>query len=153
MTSTVNDDRLIYQYDPEKAQREGNTDLLTKLRAPGPPPYHGFLNMAKYTTVFGPVEEDMARLIKASGPPARPSEVDMTSGPECGFADMIGANLGLGLTFAAVYDQLDYVDLVTQAPTLMVPVYFVEGRYDLNAMPALAQQYFNVLQAPSKQLV
>jgi pimeloyl-ACP methyl ester carboxylesterase len=45
------------------------------------------------------------------------------------------------------------VDLATQATHLEVPVWFVEGRHDLNSFPQLAEDYLKMLDAPSKQLV
>jgi surfactin synthase thioesterase subunit len=40
-----------------------------------------------------------------------------------------------------------------QAAQLEVPVYMFVGRHDVNAMSSLAQEYFNVLQAPHKELL
>ena len=54
---------------------------------------------------------------------------------------------------ARVYDQLDAVDLDSQVTKLDVPVWFVEGRHDLNSFPVLAERYLNVLEAPRKQLI
>ncbi len=79
--------------------------------------------------------------------------VGMTGTPEYGIADKVASIFGSAVTFALVYDQLDNVDLETQSARLEVPVFFAEGRYDLNAMTVLAERYFNVLNAPKKQLV
>ena len=45
------------------------------------------------------------------------------------------------------------VDLLTQAPKLDVPVYFFTGRYDYNTPFSLAEEYYDALEAPSKQMV
>jgi pimeloyl-ACP methyl ester carboxylesterase len=52
-----------------------------------------------------------------------------------------------------MYPQLAHLNLRTQAVRLDVSVYFLEGRWDVNAMTSLAEQYFHVLQAPHKELV
>lgn len=57
------------------------------------------------------------------------------------------------VTFARLYDRLDNVNLETQSAKFEVPVFFAEGRYDLNAITVLAEPYFNVLDSPKKQLV
>jgi pimeloyl-ACP methyl ester carboxylesterase len=53
----------------------------------------------------------------------------------------------------AVYPQLWEVDFRRQAPQLEVPVYFLIGRHDVNAPPALAEEYYGLLKAPHKQLI
>jgi pimeloyl-ACP methyl ester carboxylesterase len=53
-----------------------------------------------------------------------------------------------------IYPQLEAegVDLETQVPAVYVPVYLAEGRWDLNAPPALAERYLQNLTAPGKHL-
>jgi pimeloyl-ACP methyl ester carboxylesterase len=51
------------------------------------------------------------------------------------------------------YPSLYGLDLREAAPTLDVPVYLVEGRYDWNAIPSLAVDYYAKLDAPRKELV
>lgn len=152
MVSPVADDREIYYDVLQRARTSGDSQLVQRLETMGPPPYHGLFNMANYTTVFGPNDDRMKSLVEASGPPARAPLAGMAEGPEYGLADQVGVLLGLGLTFAVVYDQLDNIDLARQATELKVPVYFVEGRYDLNARTDLVESYFALLQAPSKQI-
>ena len=45
------------------------------------------------------------------------------------------------------------MDFRTQATQLDVPVYFLIGRHDINAPVVLAEQYFDVLDAPHKEIV
>ena len=119
----------------------------------GPPPYHGLLNMTRYQRLIGAMNEYQAREIAADAEAAYPSMVGMTDSPEYGVADTVASFLGGGITFARVYDQLDAVDLDSQVPALDVPVWFVEGRHDLNSFPVLAERYLSVLDAPAKHLV
>ncbi len=39
------------------------------------------------------------------------------------------------------------------AARLDVPIYFIVGRHDVNAMASLVERYYNVLQAPHKELI
>lgn len=153
MTNPVEDDRLIYDYVLSHAEQEGNTELVRNLEENGPPPYHGFFGSLKYARLFVQVHSYQAKLVAASNPPPMKPYVGMTETPEYGIADKVAAIFGGVVTFARVYDQLDNVDLETQSSKLEVPVFFAEGRYDLNAMTVLAERYFNVLDAPRKQLV
>jgi len=46
-----------------------------------------------------------------------------------------------------------YPDLRRQAAVLEVPVYILEGRHDINAPTALAQEYYEMLRAPEKEII
>ncbi len=153
MTNPVEDDRLIYDYVLSHSKREGNTEFVRQFEANGLPPYHGLFGSLKYARLFSHVNGYQAKLVAASNPPPMKPLVGMTETPEYGIADKVAIFFGGALAFARVYDQLDNVDLETQSTRLEVPVFFAEGRYDLNAMTVLAERYFNVLNAPKKKLV
>jgi pimeloyl-ACP methyl ester carboxylesterase len=53
----------------------------------------------------------------------------------------------------AMFPQMQGIHFTTQATTLQVPVYFLVGRNDTNAMPSLVERYYNLLQAPHKELI
>ena len=153
MVSPVDTDTLGYRYVLDHARAEGRTDLVADLESYGPPPYHGLLDMTRYQRVIGAMNEYQERELDAD-PAARHLDlVGMTDGPEYGVADTVASFLGGAVTFARVYDQLDEVDLDSQATKLGVPVWFVEGRHDLNSFPVLAERYLDVLDAPRKELV
>jgi hypothetical protein len=42
---------------------------------------------------------------------------------------------------------------MAQAPKLEVPVYLFVGRYDVNAMYTIVERYYDVLEAPQKELI
>jgi len=73
--------------------------------------------------------------------------------PEYGLVDKVNHTRGLIESFNIVYPQLRDLDFMTQAPKLEVPVYIFTGRDDVNAMASLVERYYNVLQAPHKQLI
>ncbi|HET7690579.1 MAG TPA: alpha/beta hydrolase, partial [Nocardioidaceae bacterium] len=55
-------------------------------------------------------------------------------------------------TFSVLYPQIQDVDFRTQASTLDVPVYLAQGRHEAPGRRLLAQEWFEQLRAPSKQL-
>jgi len=73
--------------------------------------------------------------------------------PEYGLVDKINHTRGLIRSFEVVYPQLQDVDFTTQATKLDVPVYIFAGRNDVNAMSSLVEEYFNLLEAPHKELI
>lgn len=153
MVSPVRTDTMGYDYVLDRARSDGDEALIGQLEANGPPPYHGLLDMLKYQQLIGRQNAYEDEELAADPQAGHLSYAGMTEGSEYGVADTVATFLGLPLTFARVYDQLDQVDLATQATHLEVPVYLVEGRHDLNSFPTIAEDYFNVLEAPRKQLV
>lgn len=155
MVDPTTSDRLGYEDVISREQRDGNTAIVQKLRANGPPPYYGSLMLLKYMDYFGPQDSYMAMDERASGgKPYLGNPFDDILSPEYGLADRI-TSIGVmnPITFTKVYQQLDKVDFRVQAPKLDVPVYFVQGRHDLNNWAPLAAEYFRVLQAPHKEML
>jgi pimeloyl-ACP methyl ester carboxylesterase len=73
--------------------------------------------------------------------------------PEYGLLDKVNYERGLIETYTALYPQLKNLDFTRSAAKLDVPVYFFEGRKDVNAMTSLVEHYYSVLQAPHKELI
>jgi pimeloyl-ACP methyl ester carboxylesterase len=55
--------------------------------------------------------------------------------------------------FAVLYPQLQDIDFRSQARQLGVPVYLVQGRHELPGRATLANEWFQLLKAPKKQLI
>jgi len=72
---------------------------------------------------------------------------------EYGLVDRVNFARGLVDSFPVVYTQLRDLDFTTEAARLEVPVYFLVGRADVNAMASLVERYYNGLQAPHKELI
>jgi pimeloyl-ACP methyl ester carboxylesterase len=73
--------------------------------------------------------------------------------PEYGLYDKVSWFRGVLETLGVIYPQLWDVDFRTQTTKLDVPVYFLIGRHDINAPTVLAEQYYELLDAPHKQIV
>lgn len=72
---------------------------------------------------------------------------------EYGILDSLNYLLGVMNTFNVVYPQLYEIDLRENFTELEVPAYFFIGRHDINAPTNLAEDYYNLLDAPQKELV
>lgn len=75
------------------------------------------------------------------------------AGSEYGLYDKVNWFRGALETMDVVYPQLWDVDFRVQATQLEVPVYFLIGRHDVNAPPVLAEEYFELLNAPYKEFI
>ena len=67
--------------------------------------------------------------------------------------DKLNFARGLVESYAVVYPQLRDLDFTTQAARMDVPMCFLVGRQDVNAMASLVERYYNVLDASHKELI
>jgi proline iminopeptidase len=72
---------------------------------------------------------------------------------EYGLLDSWNALRGLGDMFSVIYPQLQSLDFRQAVTRLEVPVYLLQGRHELHSRMGLALEWFEALQAPSKQLI
>ncbi|KAA3643834.1 MAG: alpha/beta hydrolase [Chloroflexi bacterium] len=151
MVDFLETDLRCYEFALQLAMKRGDDKKVAQLTAQGPPPYYGdgiAMKQAKYLLdTFAYMNEDPA--ITGSG---FNTFRDLAS-PEYGLIDKVNWLRGPLVTLGYVYPHLWEVDLRTQAPELKVPVYFLIGRHDVNAPPVLTGQYYDLLDAPRKELV
>jgi len=148
MVNTTENDRMGYQFALKVASEQDNKELLKKLNHNGEPPYIGQGMAAKYAAynnvLFNYMGSPSLELVLLIAPQfAR----------EYGLLDKVNFDRGLIESFAVVYPQLQDLDFTTQAANLKVPMYFIVGRQDINAMASLVERYYNILQAPYKELI
>lgn len=148
MVNTTENDVLGYQLAVTYLENRGENAAAEQLRRNGPPPYTGADMLGKYVAYLDVLNEYMGSLRYTVVIPIVPFMA-----PEYGYLDKINHTRGLIESFQVVYPQLRDLDFIRQAPELGVPVYFFAGRNDVNAMSSLVQQYYNILEAPSKKLI
>lgn len=148
MVNTTENDRLGYDLALKIAAERGDTATVGALRRNGPPPYGGdgmALRYAAYNNVLfeymGSLRLEMVLLLVPQF--AR----------EYGLVDKLNFARGLIDSYPVVYPQLRDLDFTTQAARLDVPVFFLVGRQDVNAMASLVERYYNRLDAPYKELI
>jgi pimeloyl-ACP methyl ester carboxylesterase len=148
MVNTTENDRIGYQLALTLAADRGDAATASTLRRNGPPPYTGdgmAWKYAAYNNVLfdhmGSIRLEMVLLLVPQF--AR----------EYGLVDKLNFARGLIDSYPVVYPQLRDLDFTTQAARLDVPVYFLVGRQDVNAVAALVERYYSVLDAPHKELI
>jgi pimeloyl-ACP methyl ester carboxylesterase len=140
-----------YEYAIQLAQQRGDSQKVADLQKQGPPPYSGSgvtMRQAAYLTYgFAAMNADPA----IANDDGFNTFQDLLS-PEYGLYDKINWVRGILDSGDVMFPQLwnPNVDFRQDAPRLEVPVYFLIGRYDINAPPTLAREYYEKLQAPSK---
>ena len=148
MVNTVENDRLGYQLSLELAAQKGDQALLQELRSYGEPPYFGEGMAYKYAAYNNVLFEHMGTISVQMVALLVPQFAD-----EYGLVDKFNFYRGLVQSFTVVYPQLVDLDFTTQAAKMEVPMYFLVGRQDVNAMASLVERYYNVLEAPYKELI
>jgi proline iminopeptidase len=149
MVSVRETDRIFYRDTLAWARRTGNTGLVDKLTASGPPPYTDFLNYEAALT---------------NDPEVYPYDHSRNSEGAGGFSENLFVeeyslmeqlhNLGAFMdVFTVLYPQLQDIDFRTDAAELEVPVYLVQGRHEAPGRARPAEEWFRMLDAPKKQLI
>jgi pimeloyl-ACP methyl ester carboxylesterase len=140
-------DVLFYEDTLAWARSRGDTALVARLEAMGPPPYAE--PIGTYPTIVG-TERTLNPYPEFDG------RTEMTStifAPEFGLMGTIGALRGLTDTYARLYPQLQDLDLRIEVPRLDVPVWFLVGRHEARGRVEPAQEWFEALEAPQKHWV
>lgn len=78
---------------------------------------------------------------------------DTLFSPEYSVMDSVNFARGLIYTFSHVYQQLYGTNLREENTVFEIPIYFLHGRYDVNAPVFLVEEYYNVVVAPEKELI
>lgn len=151
MVAFTETDVLCYEFALNWARERGDTEKVNQLVAQGPPPYYGdgvAMKQAAYLLdTFAYMNQN----------PAIPDNgfntFDDIGAHEYGLYDKVNYVRGVLETLDVVYPQLWDVDFRKTATELRVPIYFLIGRHDVNAPPSITQEYYELLNAPHKELI
>ncbi|MEQ8673576.1 MAG: alpha/beta hydrolase [Aggregatilineales bacterium] len=152
MVDVVENDILMYEFAIEQAVAQDRTGTVEALHRNGSPPYDSGSLIGRFGTMNGVVNDYMDSHAQGEGT-GHNLMFDSLAAQEYGLLDKVYWGLSLLNTFPHVYTQLNDVDFRTQATELEVPVYFIKGRWDMNASNSLLEEYFALLDAPHKELI
>lgn len=144
-------EKLDYRKAMEIAKDYGDEEFIQKLMAQGEAPYYeGNIAMksAVYLNYLSAYMSADPNITNGGYHTLR----DMFAS-EYGVFDSVNYMLGVMNTFNVVYPALYDIDLRESYANLDVPVYFFIGRHDINAPTELAEEYYDVVKAPEKELV
>jgi pimeloyl-ACP methyl ester carboxylesterase len=148
MVNTTENDVMGYQFALTYAAKLGESATVQTLRQNGPPPYAGPGMASKYAAYLDVLDRYMG-----TSPTLLTLQLASALTPEYGLLDKATFVRSFIDVFTAVYPQLKDLDFTRSAARLDVPVYFLAGRTDVNAMSSLTERYYRVLQAPHKELI
>jgi pimeloyl-ACP methyl ester carboxylesterase len=146
MVSPRETDTMFYEDTLAWAEATGNDALAATLNRNGPPPYESLLDYEPALSHehdwnpypdFDPAREMPANLFV----------------PENSLIDRINGLRSFLDTFSVLYPQLQDLDLRRDVTRLEVPVYVVMGQYEARGRAVPAEEWFEILEAPSKEMV
>lgn len=151
MVDFAETERLDYQKAMDIAKENGDEKRIQALLQQGEAPYYEG-NIALLSATY----LDYLSSAMTANP-------DITNGgyhtfrdmfaSEYGVFDSINYMLGVMNTFNVVYPTLYGTDLRESYAELEVPTYFFIGRHDINAPTELAEEYYEIVDVPEKELV
>jgi len=148
MVSPVETDRIFYRDTLAWASKSGNTGVVDKVTRSGPPPYTSMLDYEPALSF----EQEVYPYSHAGNSEGAGGMGENIFVGEYTLLEQLHIFGGFMDTFSVLYPQIQNVDFRTQATSLHVPVYLVEGRHEAPGRAQLAKQWFALLEAPRKKL-
>jgi pimeloyl-ACP methyl ester carboxylesterase len=146
MASPRETDIMFYEDTLAWARRTGNEALSARLIQNGPPPYANILNYEpalSHEHAWNPYPElDTSKEM--------PSNLFV---PENSLMDRINGLRAFLDTFSVLYPQLQDIDFRSDVPSLDVPVYMVIGVHEARGRAILANEWYQMVEAPSKERI
>jgi pimeloyl-ACP methyl ester carboxylesterase len=149
MVSPAETDQIFYRDTLAWARDIGNTDLVDTLTSSGPPPYEDLLDYEPVLTY----EKDVYPYSHEGNSEGSGQMAENIVVGEYTLLEQAHVFAGFLDTFSVIYPQMQDIDFRTQATSLEVPVYLAQGAHEARGRAEPAQEWFDLLKAPSKQLV
>jgi pimeloyl-ACP methyl ester carboxylesterase len=144
MVSQRETDIMFWEDTLTWAEATGNTGLVERLRRNGPPPYE---NLIHYDA-FIASEHDWNPYPEFDSNNEMPAILFV---PEYSWMDRINAFKGFLDTAGTLYPQLQGIDFRQDVADLDIPFYMVLGEHEARGRAVLAEEWFDMLDAPSKE--
>jgi pimeloyl-ACP methyl ester carboxylesterase len=144
MVSQRETDIMFWEDALAWADETGDTALTETLLGNGPPPY---ADLMRYDP-FIASEHDWNVYPEFDPDTEMPAILFV---PEYSWMDRINAFRGFLDTVGTLYPQLQGIDFREDVVTLDVPVYMVLGEHEARGRAVLANEWFDMLEAPSKE--
>ncbi len=138
---------LSYNWVVEEAERRGDQDALSLLRTITPPyaNYDQVSEQRRWLMSYGGTVYATDRAKSFLWP--------LLTGPEYTIGTRLSFLSCFSASIDALWDAIDAVDFQTQIPRLEVPVFFFTGKHDWNTPYPLVEEWAEVLEAPSVEIV
>jgi pimeloyl-ACP methyl ester carboxylesterase len=142
----LEEQKIKYNFSVEEAEKSGDVKMQNAIKALGSPPYDTSdkLNEIEgYIFRFGGVIHDNA--VKKIGI----LMLSFLTSPEYSFSEGLNSVRlkGFDFSMSAMWDEIKNTDLTKEIQSIEVPVYFVEGKYDMATPTVQVEEFYNSLDA------
>ena len=149
MVDQFETDELMYAESLADAQARDDEAMVEDLRDIGAPPYDDPLDYP-IALSMNPKWIDFEHGEDYSESSGYPFSLFVA---EYSLIEQLRGMPAVAETFAVLYPRLSDTDFRIQVPSLDVPVYLVEGKYEAAGRETLAAEWFKLLSAPRKHYV
>jgi pimeloyl-ACP methyl ester carboxylesterase len=149
MVDPFETDQLMYAESLTDAEARGDDGAATALRDLGPPPYDDTLDYP-VAIASNPKLMDYDHGADYNAASEYPGSLFVG---EYTLVEQLRGMAAIAETFHVLYPQLSGTDFRDDVPRLDIPVYLVEGSHEAAGRETLARQWFNTLDAPSKDYI
>lgn len=143
---------ISYQFTVQQAETLQHEKALEELRELGPPPYPQREDISiqrKWLFTFGgEVYGESSNFRYLLG-----ILWDFIRDPSYSLGDILNTYRGNNRSGELLWDDLMAVNFFEQVPSLDIPVYFLTGRYDYVTVFEMVEKYYEVLEAPYKEII
>ncbi len=131
------------------ARAAGDQKTVKALEANGPPPWD---SIRKWPVFHKALLAYQAKRVTAAAPPTAidPAYASAAERAQYDEADDFSFIHFFGMTMSG---PMETVDLPALGTDFAIPIFFVQGQEDINALPELAKAYFDTIKAPQKQFI
>jgi len=140
----IRNESLAYETVRGKAEAEGDVKTLEKLAALGERPYRTLNAAGGFMTIVqangGSIHTPMSNMLLL-----------LLGSTEHGWRDIAQFSKSTRFSLNTMLDQLVDYQIAKERPKTNVPTFFVSGKYDLQANPALVREFYEKLEAPTKK--
>jgi pimeloyl-ACP methyl ester carboxylesterase len=142
-------EELSYELIVEKAKELNNQKAIKALNKIGTPPWSNLKHdrvHQKYLELFGGGISHNGKMVKEFAKKLLKSK-------EYTIFDIVNHLKGQLFSMKAMIDELRQLELKNVIEKVEVPITFIMGKYDLTVPPLPTQEFFDQLQAPSKEWI
>jgi pimeloyl-ACP methyl ester carboxylesterase len=131
------------------ARAADDQKTVTALEALGPPPWD---SLRKWPVFHKALLAYQAKLVTAAPPPIAIDSAYASPAERAQYdeADDFSWEHFFGMTMSG---PMETVDLPALGTDFAIPIFFVQGQEDINALPELAKAYLDTIKAPQKQFI
>lgn len=146
-TNQAESDKEGYEWALARARKNKDEEVIKRLEAIGHPPYtiEEFITQRRTVSQYGGTFIDGSNDLELA--------FMMTRTDEFSWPDLIKFVQGTGSSGAVLWPEQKHYDAFQRHPSIDVPIVMVMGRHDKVISTKLGVQYFEVLEAPKKELV